>query len=349
MMETSRPMSPGRQLRLAAAAALAVLAVFGSAGSAVGAAWPPGPRLAYVREGPPIFGQQVISAEPSGERWFKAATVFTLFGPDRLAFSPDGSTLAIGALLAPSVLITSADHIEPGILRGTDDGFSPVYSPDGETIAFSRLRIRIGEDGRNQFSGASIWLVPARGGRARQLTPWRNGLLLTPGSFSPDGSVLAAERQVGLEGDTEVILQPLDGGQPRRIAKNAFDPAFSPDGTKIAMAKYVPRPAALRDRGQEAATDLFLLDVRGHELRRLTRTPARKEEDPSWDPSGERLAFTQLPIREGSLFTGDLGSSIAEINADGTCRRKVAFTLGLSFRSPVWQPGPGRAVGRIEC
>lgn len=332
--------------RLGFGLALVALSL-GASDRAVAAEWPPGPRIAYVREGAPIFGQQVISAEPSGERWFKVATVFSLIAPERIAFSPDGSTLAIGALLLPSVLITSADHVEPRPLRGSTDGFAPVFSPDGGTIAFSRIRVDFGKDKRDQFVGASIWLLPASGGRARQLTPWRNGEVMIPASFSPDGSSLAAERRV--DGDQEVVLQALRGGPPRRIAKNAIDPAFSPDGSEIAVAKFVRRSPTGRDRNLKPETDLFVLDPRGHTLRRLTRTPGRSEEGSNWDPSGERLAFTQLPIREGSVLSGEIGSSIAEINADGTCRRKVAFTLGLSFHSPAWQPGPGREGGRIEC
>lgn len=321
--------------------ALAALAL-GAADRAVAAEWPPGPRLAYIREGAPIFGQQVINAEPSGDRWFKVATVFSLLGVDGLAFSPDGSTLAIGGPLMSSVLITSANHVEPRPLRGSTDGFAPVFSPDGGTIAFSRLRF-----GKGGFLGASIWLVPAGGGRARQLTPWRDEEAIVAASFSPDGSSLAAERLVG-KGDPEAVLQPLQGGPPRRIAKNAVDPAFSPDGSEIAVVKYVRRPAPRRDRSLKPATDIFVLDPRGRVLRRLTRTPGRSEEAPSWDPSGERLAFTQLPAKK-PFPLWSIGSSIAEINADGSCRHKVVFTLGLSYASPVWQPGPNREAGRIEC
>lgn len=316
---------------------------------AAAAEWPSGPRLFYFREGPPVYGPQVISAEPSGERWFKVAEVESLLlGPERLAFSPDGSTLAIGGIFVLSILITTAKHVEPRPLPGSEGGLGPVFSPDGKTIAFSRILVRRATETRKRFIGASIWTLPASGGSARQLTPWRNGELAIPTSFSPDGSSLAVERVAG--GKKEVVLQPVSGGRPRHIANDAIDAAFSPDGAKIAVAKYVRRPASGDDaREREPKTDLFVLDIRGRTLKRLTQTPGRSEESPSWDPSGERLAFTQLPSREGSLLNRGIGSSIAQINADGTCRRKVAFTLGLSFHDPVWQPGSGRAAGRIEC
>lgn len=315
---------------------------------AAAAEWPPGPRLFYFREGPPVYGPQVISAEPGGERWFRVAEVESLLlGPERLSFSPDGSTLAIGGIFVFSILITSAKHVEPRPLPGSDGGVGPVFSPDGETIAFSRILVRRATEKRRRFIGASVWMLPAGGGRARQLTPWRNGELAIPSSFSPDGTSLAVERVAG--GKKEVVLQPVDGGRPRRLAKDAIDASFSPDGSKIAIAKYVRRPGSGDGRDRVSKTDLFVLDIHGRTLQRLTRTPERSEEGPSWDPSGERLAFTQRPAREGNLLNQGVGSSIAEINADGTCRRKVAFTLGLSFHDPVWQPGPGREAGRIEC
>jgi len=334
--------------RIALGLGLLALA-FGTVQSAADAAkWPPGPRLFYFREGPPVYGPQLISADSSGERWFKVADVESfLLGPEQLAVSPDGSTLAIGGLFLLEIMVTSADHYQPVALRGSAKGFAPVFSPDGETIAFSKIRFDLAKKKRNRFIGASVWLLPASGGRPRQLTPWRNEELMVPASFSPDGSSLAVEMQS--EGKSEVAVLPVHGGQPRRIAKNAIDPAFSPDGSKVAVAKYVRRPSAEDDRDLQPKTDLFVLDARGRTLQRLTRTPGRSEEGPDWDPSGERLAFTQLPIREGSLLSRGIGSSIVEINADGTCRHKVAFTLGLSFHDPVWQPGPGRAAGPIQC
>lgn len=325
---------------------LTVIALLLGAGeSAVAAEWPPGPRLAYVREGPPLPTEQLINADPSGERWFNVVTGPS-FGVSEFDYSPDGSTLAIVDIFAPGLLLTSANHYEPRPLRDTAAGFAPVFSPDGGTIAFSRLRLEL--NGKRPFLGASIWRVPARGGRARQTTPWRNRELLVPAAFSVDGSSLVAERQVG-NARSEVVLQQIAGGKPRRIAANARDAAISPDGLEIAVVREVTQPPARRGRGLRPGTDIFVLDASGHVLRRLTRTPGRIEEDPDWDPSGERLVFTQMPAKEGFFARRGDGSSIVEINADGSCRRKLAFTLGLAYHDPAWQPGPGRGAGRIAC
>ena len=95
--------------------------------------------------------------------------------------------------------------------------------------------------------------------------------------------------------------------------------------------------------------DLFAAASDGSAVRRLTFNPARLEESPGWDPSGERLVYTQNPAKQNLGGAFALGSAIMEINADGTCGRRLLFTYGLSYREATWRPGAGRGVGRIQC
>jgi Tol biopolymer transport system component len=170
---------------------------------------------------------------------------------------------------------------------------------------------------------------------------------MVPGSFAPDGSNLAVTRQI-IGREAEVALQPVSGGGARRVSAPATEPVFSPDGSQIAFVR--PSFRGLNKRQQPIiGGDLFLATPAGEVVQRLTWSPGRREEGPSWDPSGRRLAFTAYPVKQTFEATAGIGSSIVEINADGTCRRKVAFTYGLSYQDPVWQPGPGRDAGRIEC
>jgi hypothetical protein len=80
---------------------------------------------------------------------------------------------------------------------------------------------------------------------------------------------------------------------------------------------------------------------------------------PSWDPSGQRIAFSRGP----STFPAFLGetdseipSRLLQINADGSCEtlmfaKQVRHNpfFGRDFSSPAWQPGPGRGAGPIAC
>jgi len=45
----------------------------------------------------------------------------------------------------------------------------------------------------------------------------------------------------------------------------------------------------------------------------------------------------------------DPTGAILEIDADGSCNRRLLFARGVVFRAAAWQPGPGREAGRIEC
>ena len=87
----------------------------------------------------------------------------------------------------------------------------------------------------------------------------------------------------------------------------------------------------------------------GSRVRRLTRTRGGIELWPSWDPSGERIAYTRL---HGGSFLGFLGfgDAILQVNADGSCGSTVlGGRFGVAYWGGAWQPGPGREAGRIPC
>jgi Tol biopolymer transport system component len=132
------------------------------------------------------------------------------------------------------------------------------------------------------------------------------------------------------------------------IARHAAVGVLSPDGTRIAYLhqgrKYEERGSA-GGRATGRTTDLFVRDIDGSHSLRLTHTPKRAELGPSWDPSGERLVFAQLGSARSLFETGE----IVQINADGSCRTKVLSLPKAILLEPVWQPGPGREAGRIEC
>jgi dipeptidyl aminopeptidase/acylaminoacyl peptidase len=72
------------------------------------------------------------------------------------------------------------------LTRGDFDCTEPAWSPDGESIAFVSDRRRKRHD---EFFRGDLYVVPARGGRARKLTA---GLeRATAPSFSPDGRRIA--------------------------------------------------------------------------------------------------------------------------------------------------------------
>lgn len=259
-----------------------------------------------------------------------------------LSWSPDGSQLAFSGFTAgarggraPSLklFLVSAEGGRPRAVAGTDGGFGPVFSPDGHTIAFTRFRER------RRFESAAIWTVDLLTGAQRRLTPWRDGLEHIASSFSPDGSTLLATRaDERRTGTPEPVALRLDGGPTTRLLIDGLFPVYSPDGTEVAL---------FRERGEDS--DLFVLDLAGGALRRLTRTPRNLELFASWDPSGERLAFIRFSSANTEAADAGFGDSIVQVNADGTCPTKTLSAPRAAFYVPAWQPGPGRSPGRIAC
>jgi Tol biopolymer transport system component len=263
------------------------------------------------------------------------------------SWSPDGEWLVFGAEResGPQLFMASADGGRLKPIPGTRGAFAPVLSPDGKTIAFARARIRTsfrfprsGPPVISSYDSITTWTIEIDGSGQRRLTPWRNGLEVRPSSFSPDGSLLAASRfKEGDEHFEDALLVRTDGSGWSLLASNATRPAFSPDGSHIALFAYLPRVKHRLGRYGFYRGGLTVMKADGTDSRFLARAPFAEQSPPSWDPSAERLAYTEH-------------TSVLEINVDGTCRRKVLTgTNERLYFGPVWQPGPGREAGRIAC
>jgi Tol biopolymer transport system component len=321
-----------------------------AAGTACAAA-PKGPRLAvikwdvfegrYVLETVDRTGAQPLRLAGGGERKRPLPEIF-----EAPAWSPDGSKIAFvgvarsleGGLRGDRLYVVGADGRGLKPLLGTHGSISSVFAPDGNSIAFTRLRRR----------GASIWLADLMGGAPRRVTPARRGLYMLTGSFSPDGSTLLATRFVGRRQE-EIVAVDLSTGEVETVLRHAGEPVYSPDGTRFALLRW--RPLRRRDGTRTVSSDLFTVRADGSGLRRLTNTRYQDEAYPSWDPSGERLAFVRYfpELVESELLEAGIGASVMQMNADGTCPREILEPSIVAIYGAAWQPGSGREAGRISC
>lgn len=327
----------------------------------------PGPRLAFVEwlSEPPMTRLATIAADGSRRSTLPLGGVqpVPFEGP---AWSGDGSTLvfagypvdAKGELrekeASPRLFVVGAEGGTPLELPGTVGGSRPVLSPDGRTVAFlrSKLNFRFNPKDPGAFgyySSATTWTVGLDGGRPRRLTPWRNGLSNIPAAFSPDGSTLLLERDREPGWNSEIVARPLAGGPLRVVARRAEQPAYSPDGTQIALIDYRDGLTVETGDGPAAIGELYLVwAADGSGPRRLTRTRTAQESQPSWSPSGERLAFLRIPGPGGLGF----GSTLMQANADGSCARRITGGSGRTapaLYGPAWQPGARREAGPLSC
>ncbi|MDE2943901.1 MAG: amidohydrolase family protein [Gemmatimonadota bacterium] len=157
------------------------------------------------------------------------------------AWSRDGSRLAYASDRAGSLDIWVRDMATGTETRATTEPggeVGPVFSPAGDRIVFTSV----------MGLQAAVQVVDLATG---ELTTIRNDLFApSRPSFSPDGrtiamSVLSQYSSRFREGRNEILLQPLDGGETRRVTAadhenmgvRALDgPVWSPDGRRMAYA-----------------------------------------------------------------------------------------------------------------
>ncbi len=352
----------GPVIRRALGAATAALLL---AATPAMAAAPQGPRLAVIKVSAKSL--DLVSVNRNGGHPLRLAGGGRNSRPfldvfSSLSWSADGSTLAFSGIVRfekgddheaiEKIFTVRADGSGLRAIRGSHEGLGPVLSPDGRTVAFTRLIDREtpttvgGREWKEGFHGSSVWTVDLLTGARRQLTPWRPELRYAASSFSPDGSTLLAtyENPVLLD-ESQPVALALDGGISRRILDDGSEAMYSPDGSKIALVRRIEEYG----RNPQENTDLFVVDADGTGLRRLTRTPGRVELSPSWDPSGERLAYVRLPAVRSEDAPFGYRIPLMQVNADGSCETKVVSAFRTFFFAPAWQPGPGRGAGRIEC
>jgi len=153
-------------------------------------------------------------------------------------------------------LLTREAHAEDG---------QPDWSPDGATIAFTSLRYG---DGKSR-----IYVVPVVGGDATDICIGEYV------AWSPLGDRVAYKGCIG--GACGIMFSAPDGGSQQLLTGDASDgaPAWSPDGQRIAFQST-----------REGSWDLYITDVGGGEVRRLTYGDTT-ETMPEWSADGLYIAF----------------------------------------------------------
>jgi len=345
---------------LAACTLLALLAV-----TAAGEA-PPGPRLAVQVSTPyPQNLDAIETVGPHGEEPLRVAggEGENLRRPNssRPAWSPDGSLLAFTdnlGELSPVPYVVGAEGGKPRLVSKTTPLSDPIFSADGRRLVFSVLRVVKGHferpQARRQHGGGvvvdwAIWSVSLDGKRVRKVTGWQRRQRLIPVSFSPHGRFLAAERY-GPRGLDAVVID-LENRDVRVAARNAEEPVFSPDGSRIAFVRTKLRRPEEREGNRRPGSSALLVVPASLEgkPKRLVRIRGGLAW-PSWDPSGSRIAFTRLEGGSSlSPSTPADGNAVMQVNADGTCLGTLLSIKRGYYEGVAWRPGPGRGAGPIAC
>ena len=217
----------------------------------------------------------------------------------------------------------------------------PSWSPDGATIAFVAAR---GSGTGDDAPKPQLWLLPADGGEARQLTTLRDGVVAY--AWSPDGKRIAIVTPDTLSREQEAKLRRRDDpkvfegdfrlnhlwvvdaetGRGAKVTSGAFTvrgaPSWSPDGARLAF-DATPTPMIRDDR-----RDAYIADIATKGLDRITST-GEVESTPQFSPDGASLAFTVVPnefapekdgiasrtLRNARLVTWELASRALAVHA----------------------------------
>jgi Tol biopolymer transport system component len=142
-------------------------------------------------------------------------------------------------------------------------------------------------------------------------------------SWSPDGSQIAFESSRDDSLFTEVYIVTLaSGGMVRLTDDSGYidgQPAWSPLGNRIAFASN-------RD---SAGADIYLMDVDGSNVKRLT-TDAANDGQPAWSPTGDRIAFVSDRV-------GGSSTDIFVMDTAGNNVVNVTNVAGVDL-APAWSP-----------
>lgn len=241
---------------------------------------------------------------------------------------------------------------------GSENGYSPSWSADGERVVFVASS---GETERDFQE--DIYVMNADGSNVQQVTDSR--AFESSPSFFPDGETIAFARFSERNG-ADIFSKKI--GEPG-ATKITDDPGFyedsvavSPNGQRIAYSRF------------GRSSDIFVMNADGSDPENLTKTGRVDEFEAGWSPDGARLAFTSYRFsgmmsvaaktRDGGTFAPeDLGPeslareaseknhtgepqeevNIAVINADGTGREDL--TAGRAYDvSPAFSPNGNKIV-----
>jgi serine/threonine protein kinase len=256
----------------------------------------------------------VVAAAAAARALWPAAPLPTGFTPSPLTalpgsesfptFSPDGSQVAFTWVREGG---TGTDVYAQTIGAGTplrltsDDSLHmyPAWSPDGSSIA--AWHVPRGTSITAVTSQGRLVLVPPLGGPERQILEWTGAARRI--SWSPDGHWLAispvsvrTHRERGITLVSPTTGQRIEWAAIDKVFAASVDPAFSPDGSRLAYTKT-------RD---DFSSDVYLVAVGadGKPAGTPTLLPygGKEASYPVWTPDGRHLLLIEgVPSSNGGV------------------------------------------------
>ncbi|HEX4166980.1 MAG TPA: protein kinase [Bryobacteraceae bacterium] len=331
-------------------------------------AWSPdGKRIAYKIQLRGSNGGEILTIPPNGGAGKVVTTLANANVTSGLDWSPDGGKIVFSdsprgsSQLALYIYkLQTGEKVElttpPAGMWGD---WSPAFSPDGKTIAFKRVA---------GYWLDEIYLMPANGGRARQLTSIQAGIWGHAWTASGKALLISCQRGSTIQGIWRFPLS--DPLRPERIQEGAGDlitpvmarktntiawvnrtwdsniyraptSGAAPPERLIASTQRDQNPAVSPDgriafvSDRSGSREIWMAASNGERQTQVTAFRGPQIDSLMWSPDGRRLAFESRLRGQSGILTIDCAPEAAKC---GEPQQVVA-----QASAPAWS-ADGKAI-----
>jgi len=312
--------------------------------------WMQDGRIAYSTR---TYVEHIFTANTDGSQEVQLTKVNKWNAAPR--WSPDSKTITFladyGTEMGRSAVWTVP--AQGGDEKLLTPGWAPVWSPDGKKIAYC---------GERRFPKATISIIPAEGGEARELINYDGSLMAL--DWSPDGRHIAfsysrrkdAKEPIPdslTEGNDIYIISVADG-QVKRLTrmgkgdwgkKDFTSPRWSRDGKRIVFRSL---DYERYEKGESDAIGIYTMDVERGEPKFITDQldsfwfcwtldgksiiSSRHEKESPGPWTADHWLY-KVPAEGGKPEKMNIMGRMADLSPDG---KKVVFSRNTAFGYEFW-------------